>query len=120
MLLKLTFYEETLMEKDGKTRLYYHHDQPPKVKEAWPQHAGWGEGAWALGEVAEETFANADFFCVSCLVRNGTDHWIVRPANEENAPFNVNYLHDSNANYAHLAQRLEDHSHKKGLTVIIY
>jgi hypothetical protein len=114
--------KDKLMEKDGKTRLYYHCDRPARVQEAWPRPTGWEDESWTFGQVAEETYSRADFFCVSCLESDGGGHWIVDSSNEEDEQsFNVNITSNNyDEDFAHLTQQLEERSQKKGLTIIIY
>lgn len=114
--------KDTLMEKDGKTRLYFHCDRPARVQEAWPRPAGWEDESWTFGQVAEETYSRADFSCFSCLEGDGGGHWIVDSSNEEDKQsFNVDITSNNyDEEFAYLAQQLEERSQKKGLTIIIY
>ena len=115
------------MEPDGKTRLYYYSERPYKVKEAWPQPAGWTEEAYTTGAEAEEIYNRAEFICVSVSVPDRKTnklteyYWSVHPKGKDCKHwFKVNRmgLRDEQ-DYPNLAKKLEKRAHKKGLTILI-
>jgi len=106
------------MRDDGITRLYYYQRSTNRVRQAWPQY----EADWITGEEAEQILESYDFVCVSVVGKQS--YWNVHPgAKMEDDYFEVDYLDsylgDSSVNYFNLAARLEEHSHKKGLTILI-
>ncbi len=120
------------MEKDGKTRVYYYHNHPYKVKEAWPQPAGWDDNSWTFGEEAEEAYQRAEFICVSVYETKMTGfgsgrkkkescYWSVHPKgyNTSDEWFDINRIGHEEDKYAYLAKKLEEHTGKKGLTILV-
>lgn len=135
------------MENDGITRLYYYHDHPYMVQEAWPQHTGWEDKDWTYGQEAKAKYDSADFICVTVreadslettnrlvnVFKNllgikvappkrirGKHYWRVRiPGESWDKRFIVNRIGFGYEDFANLAKVLEQRTDKKGLTILI-
>lgn len=116
------------MEPDGKTRLYYYHERPYKVKEAWPQPAEWTEEAWMTDTKAKEIYDRAEFICVSVSIsdprmnKQTELYWSVHPRGYSGTKewFKINRMGlRSEQEYPDLAKKIEKRIHKKGLTILI-
>ena len=113
--------QEKNMKKNKKTRVYHYHDHPYRVKKVWPKRGYVSDGAWVEGEEAEEIYRSADYICVSVRVHKGQDYWSVRPGSGKTGKsFEVDFLGEGDKeHYAQLAQKLEEHYRKEGLTILV-
>ena len=101
--------------QNGVTRLYFYHDSPYRTRLAWPN--GDTQNQWTEGAEAEKLYANADYICVSCLSRV-RDYWGVHTKGSDER-FEVDYLSHNEHNYANLAKKLEEHSGRTGLVILV-